>query len=104
MTPTTRIAAPSASKPRATCSISPVNVSPDPSAVAAARIMVLSRADDATEPQVGGARIDRLGHPRSGAVAAAVVRRAQVRPTLHDLARDAGMGQLGVVTSFGVAT
>jgi len=39
---------------------------------------------------VAGGGVDGLGHARGGPVTAAVVRRAQVRAALHDLARDAG--------------
>src|SRR5580704_19597915 len=56
--------------------------------------MKVSRAisdlpDDAAEAQVRGGGVDGLGHPGRGAVTAAVVRRAQVGPALHDLAGDA---------------
>src|SRR3954471_9994717 len=66
--------------------------------------LVLSRPDDAAEAEVGCTRIDRLRHPRRWAVAAAVVRRAQVRAALHRFAGNAGVGQLGIVTSLPVPT
>src|SRR5215207_10522796 len=47
-------------------------------------------ADDAAEPQVGGAGVDRLGHAGGGAVAAAVVGGAQMRAALHHPATDGG--------------
>ena len=47
------------------------------------------RPDDAAEAQVAGRGVDGLRHPGGGPVAAAVVRRAQVRAALHDLARNA---------------
>src|SRR4029079_17695071 len=43
----------------------------------------------AAEAEMTGCSVDRLRHPGGRAVAAAVVRRAQVRSALHDLARDA---------------
>ena len=42
------------------------------------------------EPEVAGRGVDRLRHPGRRPVAAAVVRRAQVRAALHHPARDAG--------------
>ena len=41
------------------------------------------------KPRCARRGIDRLGHARGRAIAPAVVRRAQVRAALHDLARDA---------------
>ena len=46
------------------------------------------RPDDAPESQVTRRRIDRLGKPGRGPIAAAVVRRAQVRAPFDHLARD----------------
>src|SRR5215510_5948796 len=46
-------------------------------------------AHDAAESEVTGGGIDVLRHARRGAIALAVIRRAQVRAAFHDLARDA---------------
>src|SRR5262245_37265648 len=44
---------------------------------------------DAAEAEVAGRGVHVLRHARRGAVALAVVRRAQVRAAFHDFARDA---------------
>src|SRR6187399_972787 len=50
-----------------------------------------SPSHDAPEPDVAGGGVDRLRHPRGGAVAQAIVRRAQVRSALHHPPRDANL-------------
>ena len=63
------------------------------------RLLGRCRADDAAEPQVGGCRVDRLGHPGGRAVPPAVVGGAQVRAALHHPSRDRG-GVAGVDASL----
>src|SRR5262249_4296913 len=55
------------------------------------------RTHDAAEAEVAGGRIDRLRHPRRRPIAPAIIRRAQIRTTLHHLARDANPGCVRVV-------
>ena len=57
--------------------------------------LVLLPADDAAEPKMGRCGVDGLWHPRRRAVAAAIVRRAQVRAALHHLPWDAESGISG---------
>ena len=52
------------------------------------RLQPAPRPHDAAEAQVARGRVDGLRHARGGPVAAAIVRRAQVRAALHDLARN----------------
>src|SRR5262245_18623527 len=59
---------------------------------------------DAAEADVAGGRINGLGKPCSRAIAAAVVRRAQVRATLEDLPRDRDGGLAGIVAVFRTRT
>src|SRR6185503_12849933 len=58
----------------------------------------LAYADDASEAEMARRRVDGLRHSRRGAVAAAVVRRAQEGATLHHLARYLDVGRLRVET------
>src|SRR5688572_3218666 len=52
---------------------------------------------DAAKSKMAGRGIDRLGMPRRRPVAAAVVRRAQMRAALDDLARYLDVRQTGIV-------
>src|SRR5437660_1068592 len=52
---------------------------------------------DATESNVTGRRVDRFGMARRRPVAAAIIGRAQMRPTLEHLARDLDVGRARVV-------
>src|SRR5204863_5533929 len=52
---------------------------------------------------MAGRRVDALRHPRRGPIAPAIVRRAQIRPALHDLARDLHGGRPGVVARVALA-
>src|SRR5215831_11317864 len=51
---------------------------------------------DTTESKVAGGSVDRLGVARRRAVAPAIVRRAQVRAALDDLARNPDVRQAGI--------
>src|SRR6185436_8749050 len=55
------------------------------------------RPDDAAEGDVRVRRIDRLREAGGGPVPPAVVRRAQMRPALQDLARNPDIGNARVV-------
>src|SRR5437764_2299727 len=57
-------------------------------------------ADDAAKSQMGGGSVYRLRVARGGTVAAAVVRRAEVRAALDHLAWDAALRIAGVVTGI----
>ena len=52
---------------------------------------LLSSLDDAAEADMAGRGVDRLGVARGRAIAAAIVRRAQMRAALQHLARNADL-------------
>src|SRR5580693_1371845 len=54
----------------------------------------------ATESDVARGGIDRLGMTRRGTVAAAIIRRAEVRAALQHLARNPDVRQTGIVTGL----
>src|SRR5262245_16100444 len=60
-------------------------------------ILRLRRSDDAAEPDVTRGRVDRLRKAGGWPVAAAVVRRAEMRPALQHLARDSDRRQRRIV-------
>src|SRR5215831_7848281 len=53
-------------------------------------------AHDTAKAEVTCRRVDPLRHPRGRPITSAVVRRAEVRPTLHDPARDLHAGRARV--------
>src|SRR5207244_12477990 len=55
-------------------------------------------SEDTSKPDMAGGCIDRLGVPRGGTVTAAVIRRAQVRAALDDLAGNLDVRLAGIVT------
>src|SRR6478672_1835612 len=55
---------------------------------------------DATKPKMTCRCVDRFGVARGGTIAAAIVRRAQMRAAFDHLARDFDVGQPGVETCF----
>src|SRR5688500_17104301 len=59
-----------------------------------------AHSHDAAEPHVARRRVDRLGEARGGPVAAAVVRRAQVRAALEHLAGDSDLRLAWVVAAL----
>src|SRR5262245_24814096 len=60
-------------------------------------------AHNTTEAEVTSRSIDWLRHARCWSVGPAVVRRAQVCPPLHHLARDLDLGHTWVVTLLAVS-
>src|ERR1700732_1573918 len=54
-------------------------------------------SNDAAEPDVARRRVDRLRMARGRAIAAAVIRRAQMRAAFDDLARNLDLRLAGVV-------
>src|SRR5262245_33501266 len=54
-------------------------------------------AHDAAEAEMARRRVDALRHARGRAIAPTVVRRAEIRTALHDLARDFHAGCTRVV-------
>src|SRR5688572_16572942 len=64
----------------------------------------LALARDASEADVTGRGIDRLWVPGGGAIAPAIVGRAQMRAAFQDLAGDAAFGLAGVVAQLLSAT
>src|SRR5262245_11628461 len=54
----------------------------------------------AAKAEVACRGVDRLGMPRGGPIATAIVRRAQMRAALDHLARDFDVGKIGIVACF----
>src|SRR5262249_58966759 len=57
----------------------------------------LSHAPDAAEAEMASRGVDRLGVARGGPVAAAIIRRTEMRAALYDLARDFDPRLAGIV-------
>src|SRR5690349_21204596 len=63
-------------------------------------VIIASPSDDAAKSDMAGRRIDRLGMACGGAIAPAVVGRAEVRAALQDLAGNFDRGLAGVVAAL----
>src|SRR5262245_25545386 len=53
---------------------------------------------------MAGGGVDRLGHSRCGAIALAIIRRAQIRAAFHHSSRNLHVRRPRVVTLFGLST
>src|SRR4029078_7758390 len=62
------------------------------------------RPDYAAEPKVAGGGVDGFREPGRGSIPAAIIRRAQLRPALDDLARNADGGIAWIVAGLGFRT
>src|SRR5262249_21163262 len=66
-------------------------------------LALLFNPHDTAKTEMTSRGVDGLRHARSGTIAAAVIRRAQMRPALHHFAWDADVRQVGIVTFFFVS-